>query len=716
LFSASNLLQEAIEHHRAGRLKEAGRLYLQILESQPENADALHLLGLIAHQAGDPARAADLLERAVRIRPNQAQWHNLLGLVYTDLDRDSEAQAAFEWAITLDAQPEFSNNLGILHKKHRRIAEAERAFSAAIVRDPDFADAHYNLGNLYSANGKPADARASFERALIANPAHAHALAALGQLTLASGQPEEAIPLLERALSLLPNEAGLHCELGDALEKLHRLEDASAAYRKALRIDPKLARAWYSAGCVESAIGAYPVAMACFGKALEIRPDWHEAQHNLGRAHFEMGEVDQALALFRQAAQGLVPELPDTMIAVTIPGSPASGNQAILDARQSWANRYLPSHPARQHARSRSGPLRIGYVSSFFHRENWMKPVWGLINRHDRKFFEIHLFSNAPASACGASYRQHPSDRFHNIGGVSNGAVAQHIADAGIDLLIDLNGYSDIRRLPLFVRRPAPVIAGWFNMFATTGMRCFDYLIGDDQVIPPGEERLYTEKILRVPGSYLTFDVAYRVPEVVDPPCASGSPISFGCLAPQYKITPEVIAAWSRILAQCPDSTLRLKSKALKNPSVIGYIAAQFAKHGIADSRLHLEGPAPHFEFLQAYDRIDIALDTSPYNGGTTTTEAIWQGVPVITFWGDRWVSRTSASILRAGNLGQFVAESAEDYVNLAVDLANSNQTRDYLTALRRNMREELSRSSVCDTASFAQSMERLYREITALL
>jgi predicted O-linked N-acetylglucosamine transferase (SPINDLY family) len=708
----SNPLQQAIEHHRAGRLQEAAALYTQVLQSQPENADALYLLGLTAHQTGDPGRAAKLIERAIARRPKQAHWHNILGLAYTNLDRDAEAQAAFERAISLDTQPEFWNNLGLLHKTHRRIAEAETAFVAAIGRDPKFADAHYNLGNLYVADRKSAEARASFERALQANPAHAHALAAMGQLLSGSGEPGEAVPMLEKALSLLSNDAGLYCDLGDALEKLQRLKEASAAYRNALRLDPKLRRAWYSAGCVESASGAYPIAMVCFGKALEIQADWHEAQHNLARVHFEMGEVDEALALFRKAAQGPVPELPDAMIAVIIPGSPASDNQAIREARQAWADRYLPSPQPRNLARERGSTLRIGYVSSFFHRENWMKPVWGLINKHDREGFEIHLFSGAPASASGPGYRAQPSDRFHDISGVTNEGVAQQIADAEIDVLVDLNGYSDMRRLPLFALRPAPVIAGWFNTFATTGMRYYDYLIGDDQVIPAEDERFYTEKILRVPGSYLTFEVSYPVPDVVGPPCGSGSPIAFGCLAPEYKITPEVIATWSRILQDCPTTTLLLKSTALKDANVVAYVTARFDKCGIASSRLQLEGPADHFEFLKAYNRIDIALDTFPYNGGTTTTEAIWQGVPAVSFWGDRWVSRTSASILRAGNLGRFVADSRDDYVKLAVQLANDSRTPEFLTSLRRNMREDLRRSSVCDTAGFARAIEAVYRQM----
>lgn len=709
-------LQHAIEHHRAGRLQEAARLYREALQLQPDNADALHLLGLIAYQTGHAEPAAELVQRAIALRPGQSQWYNLLGLAYAGLGRDSDALAAYGRAIELNPQPEFYNNLGILHKNHARIMDAIIAFKAAIARDSGFADAHYNLGNAYAMDGKPEQAQGCFERALQLNPLHVHAMAALGQMMITSGRHAESVPIFEKALSLMPNDAGLHCDLGDALEKLQRLQEASAAYRNALRLEPHLARAWYSAGFVESAMRAYPIAMTCFRKALEIRPDWHEAQHNLAKAHFEMGEVDEALALFRKAAEGPLPELPAAMIAVVIPGSPASDNQAILDTRLAWANRYLPSIPPRHITHRRQGPLRIGYFSSFFHRDNWMKPVWGLINQHDRERLEIHLFSTVPASRIGPGYHAHASDRIHDIGGRTNQAAAQQIAGAELDLLVDLNGYSDMRRLPLFALRPAPVIVGWFNMFATTGMRCYDYLIGDEQVIPAEEERFYSEKIVRVPGSYLSFEVGYAVPEVVDPPCFSGAPIAFGCLSPQYKITPEVISTWSYILEQCPGTTLLLKSKALGSQSVVECVATEFNKRGIASERLRLEGPADHFSFLEAYNRIDIALDTFPYNGGTTTTEAIWQGVPVVSFWGDRWVSRTSASILRSANLGEFVAESRETYIALAVALANNSGTPTRLAEMRRNMRSNLRKSAVCDTSGFARSMEGLYREIMGRL
>ena len=303
---------------------------------------------------------------------------------------------------------------------------------------------------------------------------------------------------LKRAIELSPDDADLHCDLGDALQTLRRIPEAIGAYQRSLELNPALPRAWYSAGCAESLRDEYADAIICFSKALEIRPDWPEAQHNLGQVLFKLGQVDEALYFFEQAAAGSALALPLSAIAVVIPGSPASDNQAILDARRSFAESQFPqpAAPVRSapHAKADHRPLRIGYVSSFFQDHNWMKPVWGLINHHDRRAFEIHLFSDAPASRIQHGYRSNPRDRFHDISRLSNDALAQEIEAAGIDLLVDLNGYSRMERLPLFVQRPAPVIVGWFNMFATTGMSSYDYLIGDDIVIPPLRSSIIARK------------------------------------------------------------------------------------------------------------------------------------------------------------------------------------------------------------------------------
>ena len=278
--------------------------------------------------------------------------------------------------------------------------------------------------------------------------------------------------------------------------------------------------------------------------------------------------------------------VPLTNMAMVIPGSPSVSNREILECRRAWATQCLLSGPVSKTFPNRDSrqdrPLRLGYVSAYFARRNWMKPVWGLINHHDRERFEIHLFSDGPEPWIAEGYGRHSRDHLHETNGLSNEALAQLIEQVQIDLLVELNGYCKPPRLGLFALRAAPVQVAWFGMFATSGLRKLDYLVGDRHVIPDQEESFYTEQIVRVPGSYLTFEVGYPVPDVSPLPCLAAGFLTFGCLAPQYKITTEVNAAWSRIFSASPTSRLVLKNVVLEQPAARDFVRGQFARLSIA--------------------------------------------------------------------------------------------------------------------------------------
>jgi predicted O-linked N-acetylglucosamine transferase (SPINDLY family) len=339
-----------------------------------------------------------------------------------------------------------------------------------------------------------------------------------------------------------------------------------------------------------------------------------------------------------------------------------------------------------------------------------MKPVWGLINRHDRDAVNVVLLSDAPRADIGDVYQAHERDEFLDIARVLNQDAARLASERAIDILVDLNGYSALGRLPLMALKPAPIVVGWFNTFATTGMACYDWVIGDANVIPSSEEPLYVERIARVSGCYLTFEVTYPVPEVAPAPCERGGPFTFGSLASLYKINDEVVRTWSEILRRCPQTRLVLKSRALGASSNRGRVLERFKRHDVTPERIELDGPSDHFEFLRKYGAIDLALDPFPYNGGTTTSEALWQGVPVLSFDGDRWAARQGASIMRSAGLDEFVAASVEDYVERAVRIATTPDGRQRLAELRPEMRRRLRESPLCDCDAFAREMEGLYR------
>ena len=344
-----------------------------------------------------------------------------------------------------------------------------------------------------------------------------------------------------------------------------------------------------------------------------------------------------------------------------------------------------------------------------------MKPVWGVLNSHDRSAFEIHLFLDGENPPPDSGYRRHPDDSIHLIGDLSNKSVAEQIAAAGIDVLVDLNGYSAAERLGLFMRKPAPVIVAWFNMYATSAIRAFAYIIGDATVIPPEEEQFCTERVLRVSGSYLAFSVLYPVPAVEPPPCLRSGQFTFGSLAPNYKLTDDVLSAWARILLAAPDARLLLKNTCMDDPSNQAALVQRFARFGVSPERVIVEGAAEHYEFLKTYNRVDIALDTFPYNGGSTTAEALWQGVPVLAFHGDRWASRISCSTLLAAGMEDWAPASLGAYVDRAIALALSPNTPAMLAALRARIREQLLASPACDTTTLCRELEGHYLSMATL-
>jgi protein O-GlcNAc transferase len=498
-------------------------------------------------------------------------------------------------------------------------------------------------------------------------------------------------------------------------DRLHNDKQFGAAarqYREALARDGSLFDAWYGLGFAQCAVGEYGEAVSALRKALALKPDATRLRVNLAESLFALGHVSEATREYERAVrEGDQPtrEMALANLACIAPGDPAMDNQAILQVRRRWADSVagVPSRPSwRPGAR-----LRIGYLSSFFGARNWMKMFMGVINAHDRERFEVHLISDGPVPSAEAGYRDHPDDRIWDVDGVPNEQLAGYIADARLDILIDLNGYSDLARMPLLSLRAAPVQVGWGNMYATTGFAAVDCVVGDPWTIPPDEERFCVERVRRVPLTYMAFDAFHPVPDVAPSPWSRTGRVTFGSLMSAYKITDSVVASWSRILLGVPGSRLLLRNRALGQASNRADILARFAANGIDASRLSLEGGGEHFDFLRTYDRIDVALDAFPYNGGTSTAEAIWQGVPLLTFNGDRWASRTSRSILTAAGLGDWVAPDQSVFEAMAIRLGLAPGG---LADIRAGLRKKVAASPACDTDGLCRALETIYREEVA--
>jgi predicted O-linked N-acetylglucosamine transferase (SPINDLY family) len=355
-------------------------------------------------------------------------------------------------------------------------------------------------------------------------------------------------------------------------------------------------------------------------------------------------------------------------------------------------------------------PIHIAYLSAHFSGRNYMKPVWGLINRHDRGAFRIDLLSDKKFENSFPGYHPNAGDTVTDVSVLNDDQLAALVQEREIDILVDLSAYSNQRRMSFFLRKVAPVTIAWFNMFATSGFPAFDLIVGDKHVVLPEEEQHYVERVQRLPCSYLTFQVDYPVPDVATLPCLTNGHFTFGSLVSQYKITPPVLEAWSEILKACPESQLILANSDLKSPHNRSYVIGQFATHGVDSNQLRFLPPTDHEAFLKYYDQIDLALDAFPYNGGTTTMEAIWQGVPVLTKDGDRWAARTSQSLLRECHLSDFVASDLSGYIEQAIGWATNQSAWSNLSHLRSTMRERLRASPVCDCDLMTREMEALFR------
>lgn len=500
------------------------------------------------------------------------------------------------------------------------------------------------------------------------------------------------------------------CNAADALHAAGKLPEAIAGYRDAVRADPGFYLSWYGLGCALCTTGAFADAVEALRRAVKISPNALPARATLGEALYALGQVTDSNRNYARIASeghGALRDLALGNIACAAPGDPAMDNAAIRQAREAWiATERARIRPLNTPARARNGKIRIGYLGAFFGSKNWMKGYMGTINAHDRSRFEVHFIADRTVPSDESGYRDHPDDRIWGVTGVPNEELASLIAENGIDVLVDLNGYSFQRRLPLLLYKAAPVQFSWVGMYGTTGIAGLDGVIGDAAVAPPEEDFLCTEPILRVRHTYLTFDMFYPTPAVAPPPSLTNGYVTFGSLASAYKITDTVIAAWSRILRDVPGSRLLLRNDTLSEPGNRADFTARFAAQGVPANQSIFEGGAEHFEFLRTYDRIDIALDAFPYNGGTTTAEAIWQGVPLLTFNGDRWASRTSRTILLAAGLDAFAAANEAEFVATGIRMGLAPEA---LAAPRATQRARIAATPAFDPTSLCRELEVLY-------
>jgi protein O-GlcNAc transferase len=584
-------------------------------------------------------------------------------------------------------------------------------------------------------SGQPAAAIPLYRELLRVAPKEAEVHHQLGNALKVLLRFEEALEPLTKAAKLAPNDAAIRLNLGVTLLELRRYGDAEIHFRRALAIEPDRPEAHNILGNALFSQGRLAGAEACFREALRLRQDYAPAHDNLGRVARAQGRIADAVTSYR-AALALQPK-PGThsnlLLALNylhdVP--PAE----ILAEHQRWAARYAEPLTAASVPPERDllpgRRIRVGYLSPDFSNHAvayFFEPV---LDSHDRTAFEIFCYSNVLAPDTVTARLRAKAEHWRDIAPLSDEQAVELIRRDRLDLLVDLAGHTARNRLLIFARRAAPVQVTWIGYPNTTGLSAIDYRLTDEISDPRGKtESLHTETLVRLPGPFSVYRPPADAPEVGPlPALALGSadvavgrikkadedvgaprPITFGCFNNFAKVTPSMIALWSRLLAAVPAARLFLKSRGLDDPATAERIRGDFAAHGTARERLILDGrelsvPA----HLALYDRVDVALDTFPYNGTTTTCEALWMGVPVVTLAGETHVTRVGASLLTHLGAADWIAATPEEYCQKAREIAFDLRQ---LPLLRSELRERMRKSPLCDAMSFTRGLEAKFREL----
>jgi predicted O-linked N-acetylglucosamine transferase (SPINDLY family) len=763
----SNSFSRARASHGAGRLDEAEALYREILAVDPTHADAHHLLGVLNCQLGRNEIAEGLLAKAIALKPSEAAYHGNLGNALRNLGRLDDAIAAHRRALAI--KPDFADahsNLGNALKDKGELTEAVRSYRRAIALNPDFVDALVNLSHALREQGELEEAIAHARRALAIRPESQLARVHLSAALTRQGRPEDAVASLREAVRRHPDSASAHFNLGNILNDRGDLDEAADAFARAAALEPDFFRAHNNLGVVRMARGQRALAIeayrralairpdyaeatnnlggalredgrlgeaeACYRKAARLKPDFAEAHGNLGTALYELGRLEEAFVAYREALRlkskvvdlagscdpcDLIPDSkPESAgilsnLLMTLHYEPRIANARLIAAADRYGDIFdSPPRPAAfPNDRTPSRRLRIGYVSGDFRQHAVGFFLASILEARDKAKAEVFLYSNNVKVDDWTRRLRTACDHWREIAGLADGAAAHQIREDRIDILVDLSGHTARNRLPLFALRPAPVQASWLGYFGAIGLKTMDYLLLDRFAVPSGEELSYREAIVRLPDGRFCYTPPDYAPTPVDPPSLARGFVTFGSFNHVAKIGDAVVRLWAEVLQANVSSRLILKWKALDEEGVRSRLINAFSAYGVAPDRLELRGFSPHRTMLEQYGDIDVALDPFPFGGGLTSCEALWMGVPVVTWPGDRPASRQTSGFLENIGLRECIAASPTDYVACATALSSDCRR---LTALRRELRGRMATSSLCDASRFARSLEAAFAEM----
>lgn len=638
-------VQTAIGHFHAGRLAEAEAICKQIQQADPDCPDSWHLLGLIAYQTKMYDVAVELIGRAIELMPDFVEAHN---------------------------------NLGNALKAQGKLDQSVASYQKAISLKPGFAEAHNNLAHALKAQGKLGDAVASCRQALLVKPDYADAYFTLGDVLLAQGRVDEAIYWLRQALFFKPEFFAAYNLLGNALQLQGRLDDAISTYRQALMVKPDYPEAYYNMAAAFHALGRLEDAVANYRQALRIKPDYAVAYSNL------IFTLDMTVGADTPMLQAERKRWSDACLASRYDYSPFPNN---LD-------------PGRR--------LRIGYVSADFKVHSAAFVFGAMLVKFDSSAFDVYAYSNsAKEDSLTQRFRQSVTC-WRNIAGLPDEVVADLIRQDKIDILVDLSGHSADNRLLVFARKPAPIQITAWGYIGGTGMKAMDVFLADPVVVPPEEKQYYTEDIRYLPNAVGAF-FPETFPAVNPLPALSATGVTFGSFNRLVKVSDDAFKAWAQVLLSIPSSRMVLKTKELDDASTRARVLEHFTREGVDPGRITMLGATSWLDHMSAFNQVDISLDPFPHGGGVTTLEGLMMGIPVITLRWHTLVGRISASILTTLGLTDWIAETPEQYIELAIQKAHDLVA---LARLRGQMRDIFTGSVIGNPQAYAQAVEKEYRQL----
>ena len=699
--------QHAVMLYQQRRLGDAEKILGQILQRHANHADALHLLGTIAQETGRVPRAAMLLGKAVRLNPNAAPLHDSLAGVLNELGRREDALA--HWDKAIEIEPGFVEahiNRGSVLKALGRLDAAVAAYDRALALAPHFAEAHYNRAIALTVLRQFGAALESCDRAIALNPGFAEAYFSRGAILADLKRDDEAVVSFRQTIALQPGHAEAYYNIGTACLGAGRLHDAVGHFGNAIALKPDHADAYHNRGIALQELDQYEAAIENQKKALALRPDFEFLPSDLLQLHLttcEWGGLETKIAQLTGKLESGEKAFRPFIALLTLPSPGLQRKAAEIYA----ARKYPPDKRLRPLVgKPRAEKFRIGYFSPDFREHPVSYLMAGLFEHHDRTRFHTVGFAFGPEANDAMAQRvARGLDECIDVRHMPDDAVAQLARDKGIDIAIDLGGFTNHTRPGIFALRAAPVQAGYIGYLGTMGVEYIDYLIADPVLVPERDRQHYAEKIVYL-TSFQSNTTDLPVSEAPLSRARAGLPDTgfvFCCFNNNFKILPDVFAAWVRILNATQGSVLWLY---VAGEAAIRNLRATAAALGLDPSRLVFAKRVPRPEYLARLQLADLFLDTSPYNAGTTASDALWMGLPVLTRLGETFAGRMGASLLTAIGMPELIASSPEAYVAMAISLADDP---DRMRAIKRKLAANRLTTSLFDTAQFARDIEAAY-------